>query len=209
MSRIILGITGLIGSGKDSAAQYLIDNYNFTKLSFAGSLKDAVSVVFGWDRELLEGTTKESREWREQVDEWWATRLDMPHLTPRWVLQHWGTELFRQNFHTDIWMLSLENKLRQHSGNVVITDCRFENEVNAIKSAGGRTARIFRGMLPDWYETAELYNKTKETKYLDVLKANKVHASEYSSVGLDYDHLISNNITLEDLHSKLDLIINL
>jgi hypothetical protein len=106
-------------------------------------------------------------------------------------------------------MLSLENKLRQHSGNVVITDCRFENEVNAIKSAGGRTARIFRGMLPDWYETAELYNKTKETKYLDVLKANKVHASEYSSVGLDYDHLISNNITLEDLHSKLDLIINL
>jgi hypothetical protein len=209
MSRIILGITGLIGSGKDSAAQYLIDNYNFTKLSFAGSLKDAVSVVFGWDRELLEGTTKESREWREQVDEWWATRLDMPHLTPRWVLQHWGTELFRQNFHNDIWMLSLENKLRQQPGNVVITDCRFENEINAIKSVNGRTARIFRGIPPEWYETAELYTKTKKTKYLDALKANKVHASEYSSVGLDYDHLISNNSIIEDLHSKLDLIINL
>jgi hypothetical protein len=209
MSRIILGITGLIGSGKDSAAQYLIDNYNFTKLSFAGSLKDAVSVVFGWDRELLEGTTKESREWREQVDEWWATRLDMPHLTPRWVLQHWGTELFRQSFHNDIWVLSLENKLRQQSGNVVITDCRFKNEINAIKNVGGRTARIFRGMSPDWYPYAESFNKFGDTLSLDVLKRNNVHASEYSSVGLDYDHLISNNSSLEDLHSKLDLIIDL
>jgi ABC-type glutathione transport system ATPase component len=66
----IIGIVGFIGSGKDTVADYLVNFHRFKRESFANSLKDAVSQVFGWDRELLEGRTQESREWRETKDEW-------------------------------------------------------------------------------------------------------------------------------------------
>jgi hypothetical protein len=73
----IIGIVGFIGAGKDTAADYLVNFHEYRRESFAGTLKDAVSAVFGWDRTLLEGRTKEAREWREQVDPWWAHRLDV------------------------------------------------------------------------------------------------------------------------------------
>jgi cytidylate kinase len=91
--KMLISITGFIGSGKDTVANYLTTNHGFKKESWAGSLKDAVSNVFGWDRELLEGTTKYSREWREEIDPWWSERLAIPHLTPRWILQQWGTDV--------------------------------------------------------------------------------------------------------------------
>ena len=210
---MILGVTGLIGSGKDTVADYLCTFHGFKRVSFAASLKDAVSNVFGWDRELLEGTTKTSREWREQKDVWWSARLKMD-ITPRWVLQYWGTEVLRNHFHTDIWVASVENKLRQSTDNIVITDCRFANEVNAIKSAGGTTMRIIRGEQPEWYDAAVSFNKgeVKNMSWsLSKLKLNKlgVHASEYSSVGLDYDYYIENNGTIDHLHKKIESIINL
>ena len=90
---MIIGFVGFIGSGKDTAADYPVNFHGFRRDSFANALKDAVSHVFGWDRTLLEGRTRQSREWREQVDQWWANRLNMPHLTPRWILQYWGTEV--------------------------------------------------------------------------------------------------------------------
>jgi len=211
---MIIGITGLIGSGKDTAANYLTTHHKFRKESFAGSLKDAVAAVFGWDRELLEGSTKHSREWREQVDPWWAERLNMPKLTPRWVLQYWGTEVCRNSFHDDIWIASVENKLRTSKDDIVITDCRFVNEVLAIKKTGGITIRIVRGDQPAWYDAAVAFNRGPNSNpewSLSKLKLEKlkVHASEYSSVGLDYDYQIDNNGTIDDLHKQIQSIINL
>jgi hypothetical protein len=211
---MILGVTGLIGSGKDTIADYLVTTHGFKRVSFAASLKDAVSSVFGWDREMLEGTTKASRLWREEVDEWWSERLAMPHLTPRWVLQHWGTDVLRNHFHTDIWVASVENKLRQTTDNVVITDCRFSNEVNAIKAAGGITCRVIRGENPVWYQSAVDYNRGPNGNAgwavgKRVLDTNNVHASEYSSVGLKYDHYLSNDGSIIDLHEQIEKLINL
>lgn len=211
---MLIGIAGLIGSGKDTVAEYLITNKGFRRMSFAEPLKDAVSAIFGWDRNLLEGTTIESREWRDQVDEWWATRLNIRHLTPRWVLQQWGTEVGRRAFHDDIWIASIENKLRSITDNIVISDCRFPNEIKAIKQAGGKTIRVSRGSPPIWYQQALAVNKGfYGPNYRDSLRIlediHNVHASEYSSIGLDYDYHIDNSSTLEDLYKKIDSIIDL
>jgi len=199
---MIIGICGFIGSGKDTVADYLVNFHEFRRESFASTLKDAVSAVFGWDRTLLEGRTKEAREWREQVDPWWAERLDMPTLTPRWVLQYWGTEVCRRGFHDDTWIASLENKLRNSKDNVVISDCRFPNEIKSIKEAGGIIVWVKRGELPEWYNIAVEANQGNSIAAND-LKMKKIHASETAWVGTQFDFVIDNSGSIEDLFNKV------
>ena len=205
---MIIGICGFIGSGKDTVADYLVNFHEFRRESFASTLKDAVSAVFGWDRTMLEGRTKEAREWREQIDPWWANRLDMPTLTPRWVLQYWGTEVCRKAFHDDIWIASLENKLRNSRDSVVISDCRFPNEISSIKNAGGSIVWVRRGELPDWYQYALAANQLGSNMALNELKMRKIHASETAWVGTEFDHEIDNNSTIDDLYQKIQSIIS-
>ena len=210
---MIVGVAGFICIGKDTITDYLITFKGFKRVSYAGPLKDAVASIFNWDRELLEGTTKYSREWRDTVDPWWAERLDLPHLTPRFILQQWGTEVGRRAFHDDIWIASIENKLRTAKDDIVISDCRFPNELKSIKKMGGITIRVSRGENPAWYDAAMSYSKGYYSKEypeaVKVLEAHNVHASEYSSVGLDYDYYVDNNSTIDELHKKIDSIINL
>jgi hypothetical protein len=204
---MIIGVCGFIGSGKDTIADYLVNFHEFRRESFASTLKDAVAAVFGWDRTMLEGRTKEAREWREQVDPWWADRLSMPTLTPRWVLQYWGTEVCRKAFHDDIWIASLENKLRNSKDHVVISDCRFPNEISSIKNAGGKIVWVQRGELPDWYETAIDANRGSNVA-INELKMRKIHASETAWVGTEFDLILDNNGTIDDLYNQAkDLVI--
>jgi len=198
---MIIGICGFIGSGKDTVADYLVNFHEFRRESFASTLKDAVANVFGWDRTMLEGRTKEAREWREQVDPWWAERLDMPTLTPRWVLQYWGTEVCRKAFHDDIWIASLENKIRNSKDNVVISDCRFPNEISAIKNAGGTIVWVQRGELPGWYEYAVAANKGSNIA-INEMKRLGVHASEWAWLGSKFDIVIDNNGTIDQLYQQ-------
>lgn len=200
---MIIGICGLIGSGKDTIADYLQNIYGFRRESFAATLKDAVSSVFGWDRDLLEGRTRQSRTWREQVDPWWSERLGMPHLTPRWVLQHWGTEVVRKSFHDDVWIASLENKLLKTTDDVVISDCRFPNEIQAIKNVGGTVIRVVRGPEPEWYETAVLANQGNTTAQATLAQYG-IHASETAWAGTDFDLVIDNNADgLDNLYQQV------
>jgi len=211
---MIIGICGLIGSGKDTIADYLQNIHQFRRESFAHTLKDAVAQIFGWDRELLEGRTKESRHWREQVDPWWAERLKMPHLTPRYVLQVWGTEVARRSFHDDIWIAALENKLRKTTDDVVISDCRFPNEIKSIRNAGGIVIRVVRGPEPVWYDAALSANRGPDgnitwstSKHL--LEKCNIHASETAWIGTCFDAVIDNNADgLDRLYSQIkDLVL--
>lgn len=205
---MIIGFVGFIGSGKDTAADYLVNTHGFRRDSFANTLKDAVAHVFGWDRTLLEGRTKEAREWREQVDPWWSARLKMPKLTPRWILQHWGTDVCRVAFHDDIWIASLENKMRKTGDNIVISDVRFPNEIKAIHNAGGQVIRVKRGDDPVWYDAALAYNRGPNGNAewsLSKMKLDnlKIHASEYSWVGGKIDDIVFNNSSVDDLFGQL------
>lgn len=203
---MIIGVCGFIGCGKDTVADYLVNHHEFRRESFAGTLKDAVSVVFGWDREQLEGKSAEAREWREEVDEWWAERLNMPTLTPRWVLQYWGTEVARKSFHNDIWIASLENKLRQAKDNIVISDCRFPNEVDSIKQTGGKVVWVKRGEDPDWINTAKQANNG-EILAINAMQKMNIHSSEWSWLNTDFDAVLENNGSLDDLYSATKAVL--
>ena len=202
----IIGICGLIGGGKGTVADILVGEFGFQKVSFADPLKDMVSKVFNWPRHLLEGDTKESRDWREQRDEWWSVRLGIENLTPRWVLQYWGTDVCGTNFHEDIWIASLENKLSKivYSGsahltnNIVIPDTRFPNEIKMIRKLGGEVWGVRRGEDPDW-----MINLIKFGE-----QPHDIHPSEWSWVTENIDVLIENNGTISDLKTKVSELLD-
>ena len=129
---MIIGICGLIGSGKDTIAEYLIKEHNYIKLSFADKLKDSVATMFDWDRELLDGKTNESRKWRESVDKYW-TQETGEEITPRYVLQLFGTECMRDGFYDGIWVSLTKKKILDNPDKkFVIPDVRFPNEAKMI-----------------------------------------------------------------------------
>jgi len=208
---MIVGFVGLIGAGKDTAADYLVNTHGFRRDSFANTLKDAVACVFGWDRTLLEGRTAEARAWREQPDTWWSTRLGRS-ITPRWVLQYWGTDVLRMNFHDDIWIASLENKMRKTTDDIVISDVRFPNEIQAIHNSGGIVVRIKRGKDPEWFDSAVSFNYGPDgnsTWSLSKMQLErmKIHASEYSWVGGNIDYTVYNDTTIDELFEQIESLI--
>jgi hypothetical protein len=140
---------------------------------------------------MIDGITKESREWREQVDTWWSERLGIPYLTPRFVLQYIGTDLFRKYFHTDIWVAVIERQLNMYP-NVVITDCRFPNEIDILKSYNAQLIKIIRGDLPEWFKLYELGQ---------IEKPDNIHPSEYMWIKNDFNYTIENNGTIQDLEN--------
>jgi len=191
---MLIGVVGLIGSGKGTVADRLEHKHNFRKDSFAKSLKDAVSSMFNWDREMLEGKTDQSRAWREKPDAFWSKRFGKD-VTPRWVLQYFGTEVMRQNMHDAIWV---DSCMARYDGKpTVIADTRFENEIKTIREMGGTILLVKRGQDPDWF-----------TDYVEGnIVPKNVHSSEYAWAKSEYDHLITNDGTLEELHQKIDDLI--
>ena len=208
---MIIAICGFQGAGKDTIADYLQNFAGFRRESFANSLKDAVSVVFGWDREMLEGRTKQSREWRETKDEWWSKRLKQD-ITPRYVLQYWGTEVIRRGFHNDMWVASLENRLLNSKDDIVITDCRFPNEIKALKNIGATILRVKRGPEPEWYNDAKSMNKGASRNMSWALSKHRIeelgiHASETAWVGSKFDAVITNDSTVDDLYASVEALL--
>jgi hypothetical protein len=198
---MIIGLVGFIGSGKDTVANRFI-SYGCIRDSFAAPLKDTCAAIFGWRRELLEGDTVESREFRETPDMFWARKLGIDNFTPRLALQLVGTDVLRNHFHQDIWLSSLEYRFRikNNDQNVVISDARFRNELELIKSLNGIVVWVQRGELPQWFDDAVKANegnaiarKIMQTRWRDV------HESEWNWAGFPVDYVINNNGSMEDL----------
>ena len=204
---MIIGLLGRMSSGKDTVAQELVNTYSFRQDSYASTLKDMTAILFNWDRAMLSGDTLDGREAREVVDEWWAEKLGIPNFTPRLALQLIGTDVFRDSFHTDIWMLSTMARYNDNE-NVVISDCRFPNEVKAIRDVAGRIVQVDRGEIPEWWPVAKKAAVGGEVAIKAMNEHYKIHASEWAWANQTPDELIHNDGTLEELYSMVGLLSN-
>jgi len=202
----IVGILGFAGSGKDTVGA-MFREAGYEKASFAASVKDATSCIFGWKRELLEGDTDESRKFREEVDPFWTEHLGY-EVTPRKMLQLLGTEACRNALGENIWVYSM---LRNMDANkkYVITDVRFPNEIKMVQEAGGTLIRVRRGPEPEWYDCAVAHNEWYDCAVAHnygaadaspmSIQYPEVHPSEYSWVGTKVAATFFNDSAIETL----------
>jgi hypothetical protein len=199
---MIIGVVGFIGSGKGTAGDILKD-MGFTPISFAKGVKDITAEMFGWPRHLLEGDTQHSREWREKPDKFWSYEFEKD-FTPRLALQLMGTEVGRNVFHQDFWVIKLKNYIdNSPEQNYVITDVRFKNEIDFINRQGGILIELQRGITPHWYEIARKANRGDEHAESWMQTQSGIHESEWRWVGANIDHVIENDGSLEELKVKI------
>ncbi len=184
---MIIGVVGFIGSGKGTVGDILVREHGYHKFAFADALKDAVAGIFLWPRGLLEGDSNSSRAFRERVDPWWSHKFGY-EVTPRLILQKFGTEACRNGIADNIWIAALEKRIHGYE-DVVITDCRFPNEIDFIRSAGGVLIRVKRGDDP-----------TPE-------ELSKMHISETAWNNYDPDFVIHNEGTKDDLKENIKIIL--
>lgn len=148
----MFGIAGRKGHGKDACADIIMSNakrlssdpINVVKLAFADPIKGACRELFGFsDTQLHDAVAKET------VDPRWG-------ITPRKAMQVLGTDLIQQ--HMDLLLSGIGNKffveamrhriaeLWKKNGDtiIVISDVRFQHEVDLIHELGGRVLRVTR-----------------------------------------------------------------
>lgn len=189
---MVIGICGLIGSGKGTVGD-ILSEVGFNKISFADKLKDGVAEIFGWDRQLLEGDTDESRQWREERDKFWSDETN-EHITPRLVLQLFGTDCMRNGFYDGVWVSLVKQKLLSEPEiNWVIPDVRFENEIDMIRGIGGQVWEVRRNGDPEWmirYESTGI-------------EPVDIHPSEWRWIKSTKDFVIQNDSTIDDLRDQV------
>jgi len=156
---MIIGLVGKAKSGKDTVADYIVRQHNFEKVAFADDLKALCKNMFD-----LTDAQVHTQEGKETVDVRYG-------ITPREILQKVGTDWFR-SVYPNIWVNRLVKKLQDRSADdFVVTDIRFPNEVDAIKSIGGIIVKIVR---PDGGDIGTFAAHASETA-LDNLPFTKIN----------------------------------
>jgi hypothetical protein len=179
---MIIGVLGKKRSGKDTISDYLINKYNFTKYGMAHPLKDALMHIFGWSYDQVYNNAKDS------IDPNWG-------VSPREVMQLIGTEVFQyylpekleplQKFGRSFWVNRFEIWRKENRRkNVIISDVRFQHEVDRINELGGVIWRVTR---PSADGVLDLHPSEKE---MDEVKGVKC--------------IIENNGTIDELYKKID-----
>ena len=182
---MLIGLTGYAGTGKDTVADWLCANKQFVKLRFADTLKMVVATLFDWPQSSLE-----DRTFKEHVDSRWG-------ISPRQAMQWLGTEGLREGmpntyqdmFNTvgrNFWVKRFLADAQTFTGyDIVVPDCRFQNEVDAIRDQGGIVYQVIR----DSHEPQ-----------------GEVHASERINQLQGVASYIDNNGSIDDLYHNLSVI---
>lgn len=130
----IVGLCGLAKSGKTTVADYLVKEYGYKRVKFADPLKDMLRAI-GLSYQEIEGDRKED-----------ACKI-LSGRSPRHAMQTLGTEWGRQMISPNLWVNIWEHRTQgvfREGLAVVADDCRFENELQAIKRLGGVSVTIVR-----------------------------------------------------------------
>ena len=170
-------------------------------MNFGSALKDVVAKMFDWPRELLEGDTLESRQWRETVDPFWDEKLSETlrdkfgggEFTPRKAMQVVGTDLVRNMIGQEFWCWRLQTAIEKElteGHDVVVGDVRFDEEIRLIRGMGGQVWRVKRGQDPSEDQMS------------------KLHRSETAWVNSVIDLTIENNSSMEEMFAVVDLELN-
>lgn len=176
--RIIIGLAGRAGAGKDSVANALIelamDEFSHcVRLAFGSRIKAGLKAMLDVDTDQMTREQKEAPV--EHLDE-------LGEITARYLLQTLGTEWGRA-IHPDLWVHMLGLDIHgMWAPAMFITDCRFPNEVEAIHRLGG---------VVWWVER-------------DGLAPVRAHASEGAIGPMDCDRTIANLGTLDDLDAEVE-----
>lgn len=177
---MLIAFSGLKGSGKDTAAKVLINEYGFTKIAFADALRESLLTLNPWIADVPFYGTAPLAELIEAVGWDWA-KNNVPEV--RRLMQVFGTEVGRQILGENVWVDLLAKKYRDiaaSSSRYVITDCRFPNEVNFVKDTYGDVVWVDRpGIESDG------------------------HASESTAMKDLADYLLNNDSTIQDLEEDV------
>lgn len=120
---MFIGIVGQKFVGKDTLADYLCQNFPFEKKAFATGLKNVCKAAFSLSDEDVSCPDK-----KEIVHPEWG-------YSPRQLMQIVGTDLFRTHFDKNMWIKCIKMDLdKNENKNIIITDIRFENELNFVRN---------------------------------------------------------------------------
>lgn len=206
--KLLIGIAGNAGSGKNTFADILTKRHAFVQVAFADPLKRIVRDVYQFSQEQLWGPS----DCRNAPDPRYP-RPDGTCLSPREALQtlgtEWGRNCYPQTW-TDLCIRVCKKLLERattydystnlglydareesYKRGVVITDVRYPNEVKAIKDAGGIMLLIER---PGSGLAGDRALHSSETMVSEIPRS-------------EFDHVIINNGTLEDLDRALDFML--
>lgn len=175
---MIIGLAGYARSGKDTVADYLVQNHGFTRLAFADAMREALLRLDPFIE--MDGYPRVMLSQALGVYSWDELKEHSPDIRP--YLQRFGTEVGRDMLGENIWVDYTLNKSAEFD-RIVISDVRFENEAYRVHKDFGDVWRVVRpGTGP----------------------ANN-HISE---IGLDrfhFDATLENSGTIEELHEKVEL----
>ena len=207
----IVGVGGLLTSGKDAFADYLVSSWGYTKTFMSHPLHKWMQAENPWIKldkpvQCMEGWTLEPGEFHpynyivHQVG--YTGAKEQTEI--RRALQRIGTECGRKLISENVWADAMEREIRQllerGVNHVVVTGIRYENELKMIQRLGGETV---------WIERPSARASHEEKIRSAAASADTAtHSSEVSLDVKRFDSVIENDGSLEQLFERADRWVN-